>query len=100
MEEELYCGKCFFHYYPKLRRVTKPKGWDSDLGGTSPMRWCPIHEHVRSGSYMLGTDALTKEEIKQRIKTKKEHLDKLEKLIDAPTALQTFRKEKENDSEI
>jgi len=48
------------------------------------MRWCPIHENIRGGFYMLGTDALTKEEIKQRIKTKKEHLDRLEMLINTP----------------
>jgi len=80
MEEELYCGLCFFTHYPKLRRVTKPETWVAN----TPMRWCPIHENIRGGFYMLGTDALTKEEIKQRIKTKKEHLDRLEMLINTP----------------
>jgi len=77
MEEELYCALCLFTAHPKLRKVTKPNGWDPD----TTMRWCPVHQHVRSGWYILGTDALTKDEIRKRIKRKREALDKLEEIV-------------------
>ena len=73
MGDKIYCGKCLFTYHPKLREVTHPNGKDS----TS--KWCIHHGYVRSGFYMGGTDAITKDEIKKRLKSKRDRLDRIEK---------------------